>query len=303
MKILTVMSRKGGAGKTTVAINLALAFREAGLSALQLGDEAILHPDGFKLSGPDMKPVRQAVTRARPGRVVISTSGQIVDQPGSPLQAPADSPIMTLIDGVTGSGVPTAVVAPVAAHSVQHSDTPPPIHPASVWGRRRVLLLNSTYEPLTALPMRRAVIMLMCGKADVVHDDPSGPVIHSATRTIVVPSVIRLRTFVRVPYRARIPMTRAALMHRDRFRCAYCGQKADTVDHVIPRSRGGEHSWENCVAACSSCNHRKADHLLAELGWVLRAAPLPPKGQHWRLLSTVKELDPAWVRYLGEGAA
>jgi 5-methylcytosine-specific restriction endonuclease McrA len=179
----------------------------------------------------------------------------------------------------------------------------PPSNQASIWGRRRVLLLNSTYEPLTALPMRRAVIMLMCGKADVVHDDPSGPVIHSATRTIVVPSVIRLRSFVRVPYRARVPMTRAALMHRDRFRCAYCGAKADTVDHVVPRSRGGEHSWENCVAACATCNHRKADHMLAELGWALRSVPLPPKGQHWRLLSSVKELDPAWVRYLGEGAA
>jgi 5-methylcytosine-specific restriction endonuclease McrA len=166
-----------------------------------------------------------------------------------------------------------------------------------------VLLLNSTYEPLTALPMRRAVIMLMCGKADVVHDDPSGPVIHSASRTIVVPSVIRLRSYVRVPYRARIPMTRAALMHRDRYRCAYCGGKADTVDHVVPRSRGGDHSWENCVAACATCNHRKADMLLADLGWTLRSLPLPPKGQHWRLLSSVKELDPAWVRYLGEGAA
>jgi len=118
-----------------------------------------------------------------------------------------------------------------------------------------------------------------------------------------VPSVIRLRSYVRVPYRARIPMTRAALMHRDRFRCAYCGGKADTVDHVVPRSRGGEHSWENCVAACSSCNHRKADKLLTELGWTLRLVPTPPKGQHWRLLCTVKELDPAWVRYLGEGAA
>ena len=113
-----------------------------------------------------------------------------------------------------------------------------------------MLLLNSTYEPLTALPIRRAVVMLLCGKADVVHDDPGGPVIHSASRVMVVPSVIRLRTYVRVPYRARIPMTRAALMHRDRFRCAYCGSKADTVDHVVPRSRGGEHSWENCVAAC-----------------------------------------------------
>jgi len=204
-----------------------------------------------------------------------------------------------------GSSGSTASTGSRALHSVgQGVDT----HcgataDSSFWGRRRVLLLNSTYEPLTALPMRRAVIMLMCGKADVVHDDPMGPVIHSASRTVVVPSVIRLRTFVRVPYRARVPMTRAALMHRDRFRCAYCGSKADTVDHVIPRSRGGAHSWENCVAACSACNHRKADRLLTELGWTLHATPLPPKGQHWRLLSSIKELDPAWVRYLGEGAA
>lgn len=189
---------------------------------------------------------------------------------------------------------------PTLLHSVE---TRPVAREGSIWGRRRVLLLNSTYEPLTALPMRRAVVMLMCGKADVVHADPSGPVIHSATRSVTVPSVIRLRSYVRVPYRARIPMTRAALMHRDRFRCAYCGGKADTVDHVVPRSRGGEHTWENCVAACSTCNHRKADRMLSELGWALRSTPSRPKGQHWRLLSTVKELDPAWMRYLGEGAA
>ena len=164
---------------------------------------------------------------------------------------------------------------PTLLHSVE---TRPPVREASIWGRRRVLLLNSTYEPLTALPMRRAVVMLMCGKADVVHADPSGPVIHSATRSVTVPSVIRLRSFVRVPYRARIPMTRAALMHRDRFRCAYCGGKADTVDHVVPRSRGGDHSWENCVAACSTCNHRKADRMLAELGWTLRSTPVPTQG-------------------------
>lgn len=205
-----------------------------------------------------------------------------------------------------GGSAPTP--PPSGLHSVETLDKPAPqVHVphdgGSVWGRRRVLLLNSTYEPLTALPMRRAVIMLLCGKADVVHADPGGPVIHSASRAITVPSVIRLRTYVRVPYRARIPMTRAALMHRDRFRCAYCGGKADTVDHVIPRSRGGEHTWENCVACCSTCNHKKADKLLSELGWALRMAPMPPKGQHWRLLSTVKELDPAWVRYLGEGAA
>ncbi|MGB0962333.1 MAG: HNH endonuclease, partial [Mycobacterium sp.] len=201
-----------------------------------------------------------------------------------------------------GSSRSTASTPPRALHSVvQGVDTiSAPTREPSLWSRRRVLLLNSTYEPLTALPMRRAVIMLMCGKADVVHDDPMGPVVHSASRSIVVPSVIRLRTYVRVPYRARIPMTRAALMHRDRFRCAYCGAKADTVDHVVPRSRGGAHSWENCVAACSGCNHRKADRLLTELGWKLHTTPLPPKGQHWRLLSSIKELDPAWARYLGE---
>ena len=162
---------------------------------------------------------------------------------------------------------------------------------------------NSTYEPLTALPVRRAIIMLICGKADVVHDDPI------RARRSFGDQIDRgavgdpAATFVRVPYRARVPMTRAALMHRDRFCCAYCGAKADTVDHVVPRSRGGDHSWENCVACCSTCNHRKGDKLLTELGWSLRLAPTSPKGQHWRLLSTVKELDPSWARYLGEGAA
>lgn len=214
--------------------------------------------------------------------------------------------------GHRSSGVAAGVTGPASClHSV-HShrlasgvETHPPNRheSASVWNRRRVLLLNSTYEPLTALSMRRAIVMVICGKADVVHEDPSGPVIHSATRSILVPSVIQLRSYVRVPYRARVPMTRAALMHRDRFCCAYCGGKADTVDHVVPRSRGGAHSWENCVACCSPCNHRKGDRLLTELGWALRRAPLPPTGPHWRLLSAVKELDPSWARYLGEGAA
>ena len=110
----------------------------------------------------------------------------------------------------SGSGLHSSGLHSSGLHSVE---TQPPPSEASVWGRRRVLLLNSTYEPLTALPIRRAVVMVLCGKADVVHDDPGGPVIHSATRAIGVPSVIRLRTYVRVPYRARIPMTRAALMH------------------------------------------------------------------------------------------
>nr|WP_253648466.1 HNH endonuclease [Williamsia deligens] len=172
-----------------------------------------------------------------------------------------------------------------------------------VWGKHRVLLLNATYEPLTAISIRRAVVLVLRERADVVHSDERGSQIHSADVSMAVPSVIRLRTYVRVPYRAKIPMTRAALMHRDRFRCGYCGAKADTIDHVVPRSRGGAHNWENCVACCASCNHKKADRLLSELGWTLRASLTPPKGRHWRLLATVKEIDPAWSQYIDVGAA
>lgn len=188
--------------------------------------------------------------------------------------------------------------------SFSGSDSAPHLAaPAIGWPKRRVLLLNATYEPLTALTARRAIVLLVCDKADAVHHDPTGPVLHSAGAAVAIPSVIRLRTYVRVPYRARVPMTRAALMQRDRYRCGYCGGKAETIDHVIPRSRGGEHNWENCVASCAPCNHRKADKLLSELGWTLRAPLISPKGPHWRLLSTVNELDPVWLQYLGEGAA
>lgn len=196
-------------------------------------------------------------------------------------------------------GRPPPVLAPDLAPDIVGS----PPAPAALWGRRRVLLLNATFEPLTALPLRRAIVLLVCGKAEVVHGDASGLVLHSATGAVDVPSVIRLRTFVRVPYRARVPLTRAALMHRDRFRCAYCGGRAETIDHVVPRSRGGLHTWENCVACCARCNHRKADKLLVELGWPLRTTPAAPRGRHWRLLAGLVDADPLWLPYLGEAAA
>ena len=170
-------------------------------------------------------------------------------------------------------------------------------------GRRRVLLLNASWEPLGAVGFQRAVVMLVCGKADVVHGDTSGLVLHSAAGSVEVPSVIRLRVYVRVPYRARVPLTRAALMHRDRFRCAYCTGKAETIDHVVPRSRGGAHTWENCVACCAPCNHRKADRLLSEIGWELRTPLTAPRGRTWRLVSTIREMGPHWEDYLPAGAA
>ncbi|WP_188586374.1 HNH endonuclease [Gordonia jinhuaensis] len=191
---------------------------------------------------------------------------------------------------------------PVAAATLAAAPVPA-TSGSSLWGKHRVLLLNATYEPLTAISIRRAIVLVLRDRADVVHADPSAAAVHSAGVAIPIPSVIRLRHYVRVPYRAVIPMTRAALMHRDRFRCGYCGSRANTIDHVIPRSRGGTHSWDNCVACCGSCNHKKADRLLSELGWTLRTPLTPPKGRHWRLLATIKEIDPAWSRYIDVDAA
>ena len=168
--------------------------------------------------------------------------------------------------------------------------------------RRRVLLLNNTFEPLTALPLRRAVVLVVCGKAEVVHGDSAGVVLHSATAAVEVPSVIRLSNFVRVPYRGRVPLSRSALMLRDSHRCAYCSARAETIDHVVPRSRGGSHSWENCVACCAKCNRRKADKTLNELGWQLAVAPRAPRGRHWRLLAGSSDPDPLWLPYLDPAA-
>lgn len=200
---------------------------------------------------------------------------------------------LTTVPGGRDLDSATQVGSPVASSSAG----------ASLWGRRRVLLLNATYEPLTAVSLRRAIVLVLRERADVVHADDNGLLVHSADLSVPVPSVIRLRSFVKVPYRAVIPMTRAALMHRDRFRCGYCAAKATTIDHVVPRSRGGAHSWDNCVACCASCNHRKADHLLSELGWKLRTTPSAPKGRHWRLLATIKDIDPVWTQYIDAGAA
>jgi 5-methylcytosine-specific restriction endonuclease McrA len=168
---------------------------------------------------------------------------------------------------------------------------------------RRVLLLNVTYEPLTTVGLKRAVCLVLCEKAEIVHHDSAGQLLHAATVSIATPSVIRLQRYVRIPPRNRVPLTRAALMRRDNYKCAYCGRHAETIDHVIPRSRGGQHAWENCVASCTMCNHRKADRLLEELGWSLPVAPAVPRGAHWRLIGAQYDGDPQWETYLGATSA
>jgi 5-methylcytosine-specific restriction endonuclease McrA len=159
-----------------------------------------------------------------------------------------------------------------------------------------VLVLNATYEPLCVVPVRRAVVLMLTDKA--VSVAVGDGFLHSATAAVAAPAVVRLTRFVKVPYRAQVALTRKAVFARDTGRCAYCRKPASTIDHVVPRSRGGCHTWDNVVAACARCNHLKADRTLAELGWRLKATPIAPRGSVWRVLGH-RTPDPRWTSWLG----
>ena len=159
----------------------------------------------------------------------------------------------------------------------------------------RTLVLNATYEPLGVISDRRALILVLNSRATMVED--SGTVLHYSSGEIALPSVIRLNKFVRIPYRHSVPLSRRAIFARDGGRCVYCAAPATSIDHVIPRSRGGAHNWENVVSACHRCNHTKADKPLKDLGWRLRTLPREPVGAAWRILGTGRT-DKTWLPYL-----
>ena len=161
----------------------------------------------------------------------------------------------------------------------------------------RALVLNASYEPLGTVASRRAVLLVLGHKADCVH--PSGVVLHSERVEVPVPSVVRLRQFVHVPYRRRVAVSRRAVMARDGHRCQYCGNHADSIDHVVPRSRGGLHTWDNVVAACRPCNVRKRDRMLKDSGMRLRHTPSVPTGVVWSIVAGGGVPDD-WHTYLGE---
>ena len=150
------------------------------------------------------------------------------------------------------------------------------------------------------MPVRRAVVLVLKEKAEVLHATDAE--LHSERRAFAVPSVIRLTYFVKVPFRARAALSRRAVFVRDGHRCQYCGANAENIDHVVPRSRGGEHVWENVVAACRPCNTRKEDRLLHEVGFVLRRKPMAPRELTW-IVVAVGTVHPHWEPYLQSGTA
>ena len=155
--------------------------------------------------------------------------------------------------------------------------------------------LNATYEPLCVVSARRAILLVLKEKAEVLHT--ADRMLHSERTSFPVPSVIRLTYFVKVPFRARAALNRRAVFARDGGRCQYCGAAAENIDHVIPRSRGGQHVWENVVAACRPCNTRKEDRYLHEVGLTLRRRPTAPKELTW-IIVAVGTVHPHWEPYL-----
>lgn len=160
---------------------------------------------------------------------------------------------------------------------------------------RAALVLNATYEPLSVVPARRAACLILLDKADLIADD--GFVLHSPSISLPSPSVIRLRSLVRVPYQRRTSLSRRAVFARDDHRCQYCGMAADSIDHVVPRSRGGQHTWENVAAACRACNLRKRDRTPTEAGMPLARPPRAPREQAWIAVS-VSRVPEEWKPFL-----
>jgi 5-methylcytosine-specific restriction endonuclease McrA len=150
------------------------------------------------------------------------------------------------------------------------------------------------------VPQRRAVVLVLNQKAVTLEE--SGAALHAAAFELAAPAVVKLTRYVRVPVRRGVPLTRRAIFARDAGRCVYCDAPATSIDHVIPRSRGGRHAWDNVVSSCRRCNHVKADRPLIELGWRMKRQPVQPTGSAWRILSSGRT-DPRWMPYLkGYGA-
>ena len=163
-----------------------------------------------------------------------------------------------------------------------------------------VLVLNQNYEPLNICNARRAVVLVDRGKAEVLeHND--GSIIHTAAQFILVPSVIRLVYLIRRP-RAQRKLTRRELFLRDRHTCQYCGRETRdlTIDHVIPRSKGGRHSWDNLVSACKPCNHRKAGHTPEEAHMRLKNHPDVPRTSGYYIVSQHIETRYEWRKFIPE---
>ena len=165
------------------------------------------------------------------------------------------------------------------------------------------LALNASFEPLTILPARRAVRLVLDSKAEILETDEARA-FRSERRSLPYPTVIRLVRYVHVPRRFRRQVTNTFLFARDGYSCQYCGRHRSelkgrqflTRDHILSISRGGGNTWDNVVTSCSPCNNRKGNRLPSEVGMKLRSKPGEPN--HVQLVWGVRRVTPVQVKYI-----
>ncbi len=163
----------------------------------------------------------------------------------------------------------------------------------------QVLVLNATYEPMNVVSVRRAVVLLVKQKAEIV--EAAEAYLRSERMTLPVPLVIRLVYYVRIPRRFSLPLSRRTILARDHYTCQYCGAQpgkvALTIDHIVPRSKGGETTWENVVVACGPCNRRKGNRTPEEAGFRLGCEPSRPRYLAVTLLAGPRAPE-VWDKYM-----
>lgn len=160
----------------------------------------------------------------------------------------------------------------------------------------RTLVLNASNEPLSVVAARRAIVLLYRRRADLVAR--SERTWHAESVSFVVPSVVRLRRFVTVPYNRSVPLSRRAIFLRDDHRCQYCGRHAENIDHVIPKVQGGKHEWENVVASCQRCNSRKGGRTPSQAGLTLIRTPTRPGRFDWVYVAAGGHTDRTWQPFI-----
>ncbi len=164
-----------------------------------------------------------------------------------------------------------------------------------------VLLLNASFEPLRAITTRRALGLVWSDKVDLVVPDGDEHVRSTGGVEFPVPAVVRLRRMVKVPFQATAPLSRRAIQARDGKVCQVvgCRRVGQTIDHIVPRSRGGTHEWTNVTLMCVRHNSQKGARLLSELGWTLKSEPAAPRGALVLLARAgLQSPPPLWAPFL-----
>lgn len=165
---------------------------------------------------------------------------------------------------------------------------------------RKVLVLNQDFRAITVCSAQRAFLLVYLNKAELISN-AGNAFFRTVSSSFPMPSIIRLHSYVHIPYKG-VVLSRQNIFKRDQHQCQYCGSRANlTLDHVIPRSRGGQSSWDNLITACKECNSRKGDYTPEEADMLLKRRPYKPSFFMF-LREFSGQIDNEWMTYLGKGA-